>query len=127
MSNFWHYLWRAARLRCPVCGQSPLFRPIREVTGLTGWFETLPGCPHCNYAYDRESGYFMMALWSLDYAPAAVVGIGSLLFFTNFYALSTWQLLLATLLPTLIVALLIVRHAKAFYLAIDQYFFFNED
>lgn len=123
----WLYFQRALRLRCPVCGLHPLFRPLQHIGGVSDWFETLPGCPHCGYAYDRESGYFMMALWSLDYGPAALVGIGLLFFFTAFFELPTWQLLLAVLLPTLIFAVLIVRHAKAFYLAIDQYFFFEKD
>jgi hypothetical protein len=110
-----------------VCGQAPLFRPLRELRGVTDWFETLPGCPHCAYSYDQEAGYFMLALWSFDYGPAALLGISCLLFFHFFFELSTEWLLLVTLVPALLFALLIVRHAKAFYLAVDQYFFYERD
>lgn len=123
----WLYMKRALAWRCPVCGQSPMFRPVRELRSLSDWFEPLSGCPHCAYTFEREPGYFMLALWSFAYGPAALVGIGCLLFFYAFFELPTWQLLLLVLLPTLFVALLIVRHAKAFYLALDQYFFYQRD
>lgn len=119
----WLYFSRSARLRCPVCGMSPLFQPIGEMKHVRDWFDTLPGCPRCNYAYDREPGYFMLALWSLDYGAAAIFGIALFLILFNFFQLSTGQLLLWTLLPTFLFAVLIVRHAKAFYLAFDHYFF----
>ena len=121
------YFVRALRLRCPICGLHPLFRPLHKVRGVTDWYETLAGCPRCDYEYDRESGYFMLALWSFVYGPAALLGIGLLIFFTTFYHFTTGQLLLVVLAPTLIFAVLIVRHAKAFYLTIDQYFFYKRD
>lgn len=90
------------------------------------WFETLEGCPRCNYVYNQEPGYFLLALWVFDYGVAAVFGIALLLIFLNFFQLSTVQLLILTLIPTFIVAVLIVRHAKAFYLAMDHYFFHKD-
>ncbi len=121
------YLLRSLRLRCPVCGLHPLFKPIGEMRSLNDWFQTLPGCPHCKYEYDREEGYYMLALWAFDYGPAAVVGIGLLLFFFFNYQLSTPLLLAAVLLPTFIFALLIVRHAKALYLMVDLLIFHSHD
>ena len=99
---------------------------MSQVKSVNDWFDTLPGCPRCNYAYDREPGYFMLALWSLDYGLAALFGIALLLIFYNYFDFSTAQMLLAVVLPTFIFALLIVRHSKAFYLAIDHYFFHND-
>ena len=69
----------------------------------------------------------MLALWSLDYGVAALFGIALLLIFTIFFDLSTVPMLLVVVVPTFIFALLIVRHAKAFYLAIDRYFFHNDE
>ena len=126
LKKAWLFFWRAARWQCPVCGRAPLYRSVGEMRNFNDWLETLPGCPHCDYTYDRESGYFMLALWSLDYGVAAIFGIGLLLILLNFFTLSTGQLLLWTMVPTFIFALLIVRHAKAFYLAIDHYFFHND-
>ena len=68
----------------------------------------------------------MLAIWSLDYGAAAILGIVILLTLYNFFQLSTWQVLLLTLIPTFTFAVLFVRHAKAFYLAIDHYFFHDD-
>jgi hypothetical protein len=126
LQKAWLYFLRSARLKCPVCGLSPIFRPLNEVRNLDHWFETLPGCPRCNYVYDREPGYFMLPLWSLDYGTASLFGIATFLILFNYFQLSTLQLLLLTLIPTFLLAMLIVRHAKAFYLAIDHYFFHDD-
>lgn len=122
----WYYFYRSLRLRCPVCGVSPLFKPVAQIRSVTDWFETLSGCPRCDYVYDQEPGYFMLALWSFDYGAAALFGIGLFLLLFNYFELSTFQLVLLTLIPTCLFAMLIVRHAKAFYLAIDHYFFHND-
>jgi uncharacterized protein (DUF983 family) len=122
----WLYFYRSLRLRCPVCGRSPLFKPVPKIRGWLEWFETLPGCPRCDYVYDQEPGYFMLALWMFDYGAAALFGIGLFLMLFNSFELSTGQLLFYTLVPTLTFALLAVRHAKAFYLALDHYFFHKD-
>jgi uncharacterized protein (DUF983 family) len=127
LKKAWLYFYRSARLRCPVCGVSPLFQPVTKIRSGLDWFETLPGCSHCDYAYDQEPGYFMLALWMFDYGAAALFGIGLFLILFNFFELSTGKLLLFTLVPTIVLAVLIVRHAKAFYLALDHYFFHGED
>jgi len=123
LKKAWLYFSRSARLKCPVCGESPLYKPVSKVRSVNDWFQTLSGCPKCNYVYDQEPGYFMLAIWTLDYGPACIFGIAVLAFLTNFFNLSTVQLLIFTLIPTLVFAVLIVRHAKAFYLAMDHYFF----
>jgi hypothetical protein len=121
-----HFFYRSLRLRCPVCGISPLFKPVAQIRSVTDWFETLSGCPRCDYIYDQEPGYFMLALWSFDYGAAALFGMALFLFLFNFFEFTTFQLVLLTLIPTTLFAVLIVRHAKAFYLAIDHYFFHDD-
>lgn len=106
---------------------SPLFKPISHIRNVLDWFLTLPGCTRCNYVYDREPGYFMLTLWSFDYGAAALFGIGLFLFLFNYFKLSTWPSILLTLAPTMIFAVLFGRHAKAFYLAIDHYFFHEDN
>ena len=46
----WTFIGRALRLRCPECGVSPLFVPLRRVRSLDDWFRPLDGCPRCGYA-----------------------------------------------------------------------------
>ena len=42
---------KALRLRCPNCGEGPIF---------ANWLnKTLPQCPRCGLSYQRESGYYM--------------------------------------------------------------------
>lgn len=123
LKKAWRYFNRSARLKCPVCGVSPLFKPVSKVRSVNDWFQTLSGCPKCDYVYDQEPGYFMLAIWTLDYGPACIFSIAVIAFLMNFFDLTTIQLLIFSLIPTFIFAVLIVRHAKAFYLAMDHYFF----
>jgi uncharacterized protein (DUF983 family) len=46
-------VWRALRLRCPVCGQGPMFR---------SWFVRNEECPRCGWRFLREEGYFTGAM-----------------------------------------------------------------
>jgi uncharacterized protein (DUF983 family) len=118
--RFRTYFNRTARLRCPECGISPLFPPARRVESISDWFTMLPGCPRCGYAYDREPGYFLFALWMINFVIVAVVGIGLLFFLDSYFDLSTAQLLFFTLVPLWVLGILSVRHTKAFFLALDH-------
>lgn len=71
----WIYFWRSLRLKCPTCGTKPLFLPWKNVRTLQDWFAPLDGCPQCGYAYDREPGYFLMAIWGVNYG---VIGLGGM-------------------------------------------------
>ncbi len=46
-------LRRGLRQRCPVCGRGKIFK---------GWIKTYERCPVCNYAYEREPGYYTGAV-----------------------------------------------------------------
>jgi uncharacterized protein (DUF983 family) len=119
--KFWLYLNRTARLRCPECGISPLFPPASRVESISDWFTMLPGCPRCGYAYDREPGYFLFALWMINFAIVAIVGSGLLFLLDYLFELSTAQLLFFTLVPLWVLGILSVRHTKAFFLALDHW------
>ena len=109
-------------LRCPECGVSPLFVPLRKVRSLFDWFTPLDGCPRCGYAYEREQGYFLLAIWGLNYGLIALLGvIGGLLIQSRLHpgVWSAWWLLLA---PMPVASFLFARHAKALFLAMDHYF-----
>jgi uncharacterized protein (DUF983 family) len=116
----WRYLRRSARLRCPMCGISPLFLPARRTESLIDWFEMLPGCPRCDYAYEREPGYFLFALWLINFGLVTFFGVGLLLLLDFFFELSTAQLIFFVLVPLWLLGILTVRHVKAFFLAFDH-------
>ena len=67
---------RAGRLRCPECGISPIFIPVARTRTVWDWFTPLDGCPRCGYAYERESGYFLLATWGFNYGVVAGLGLG---------------------------------------------------
>jgi hypothetical protein len=117
----WLYLQRSARLRCPLCGISPLFLPVHRVEGLEDWFTILPGCPRCCYAYEREPGYFMLAIGLVNFGVIIIFGIGFLFLLDAYFKFSTAQLIFFTLVPTWLISILSVRHTKAFFLALDHF------
>ena len=58
---------RALDLRCPTCGKTPLFHPWKNVQSLSDWFTPNDGCPLCGYAFEREPGYFLLAIWGVNF------------------------------------------------------------
>jgi uncharacterized protein (DUF983 family) len=115
------FLFRAARLRCPTCGESRLFLPLSDVRSLSGWMSPLPGCARCRYEYERESGYFLLATWAFGYGATTVLGLLLWLGSSMFLRLTLAQTLLLVLLPLPVFSILFVRHAKALWLAFDHF------
>lgn len=109
-------------LRCPECGISPIFVPVRRVRGLFDWFTPLDGCPRCGYAYERESGYFLLAVWGVNYGVVAGLGLFVALLLDHYLRWPLLPLLLIVGIPMPILSFLFARHAKALYLAMDHYF-----
>src|SRR5207245_1028172 len=62
-------LGRAARLRCPRCGRTPLYR---------GAFAMHAHCAACGLRYEHEQGYFVGAIY-INYAATVVVAAGTVL------------------------------------------------
>lgn len=116
------FLTRALALRCPHCGQSPLFLPLRQTRSLRDWFTPLDGCPRCGYPYEREIGYFLLATWAVGYGFSGILGVGLYLLLEFTVDLSTPALLTAVIIPPVIFSILFARHSKALFLAFDQFF-----
>lgn len=116
------YLWRAARLRCPVCGRTPIFPRARTVRRLSDWFAPLDGCPRCGYPYEREPGYFFLAMWAVNCGCAIMLGIVVGVIFEMSAHPSFKALLSAVIGSVLCFHFLFARHAKAFFLALDHFF-----
>lgn len=101
------YFRRAARLRCPICGEAQLF------DGLT----MRDSCPACGFHFEREPGYWTNAV-TLNFMMTGgfVVMLVAPLAYTGLPVLATLGIgvFLAALVPTLC-----FRHIKALWLAID--------
>lgn len=120
-SNAIVYFRRALRLRCPVCGVSPLFPSARSVRSLHDWLTPLEGCPRCRYRYERESGYFLLATWAINYIVVGGLALAVWLLVATLTTLSLTSTLLVLLIPMPLLSLLLVRHAKALWLALDHF------
>jgi uncharacterized protein (DUF983 family) len=70
---------RALRLRCPRCGETPLFR---------GWFTMEQGCRLCGLRFERAQGYFVGAIY-INYAVTAVIAVGGFFLLWRWLDLST--------------------------------------
>src|SRR5436190_19153718 len=106
----WLYIGRALRLRCPECGISPVFTPWRKTRSLFDWFTPLDGCPRCGYAYQREQGYFLLAIWALNYG--LIAGLALIISFTLdvLFSPSLWVQIWFVFAPMPIFSFLFARH-----------------
>jgi uncharacterized protein (DUF983 family) len=101
-------LGRALRLRCPRCGQTPLF---------TGWFAMRDACPACGLRYEREQGYFVGAIY-VNYALTSLLGLGGVLLLDSVVGLSLVQQLALAIPIMLFAPLLFFRPARSLWLGI---------
>lgn len=116
------YFSRALCLRCPECGERPMFTKWYRVRSLREWFSPLDGCPRCGYAYEREPGYFLMAIWAINYGFSSLLGLVLYGVLETFFVLPIWTLLAMVLGPVLCFSVIFARHSKAFFLAGDLFF-----
>jgi uncharacterized protein (DUF983 family) len=102
-----------ARLRCPECGEGSVFR---------GVFAMNEVCPVCGLRFQRESGYFLGAMY-FSYGLAIPI---ILLFTLVVYLLfPRWRLYQDVLLAWLIFLPLvppIYRYSRVMWMHFDRYF-----
>jgi uncharacterized protein (DUF983 family) len=112
----------ASRLKCPSCGERPLFVPWHQVRTLQDWFMPLDGCPRCGYAFEREPGYFLLSIFAINYGVGAILGLVIYLVLDFWARLPIWLVLTVTVIPIPIFNLWFARHSKALFLAFDLFF-----
>jgi uncharacterized protein (DUF983 family) len=115
------FLRRAMHLRCPECGVSPLFVPLKRTRSFDDLIMTLDGCPRCGYAYTRENGYWLIATWVINYTIVAGLGLVLGLLIDWWWHPPLWKMFLWIFIPLPLLSLALARHAKAVFLAIDHY------
>ncbi len=86
------------------------------------WFTPLDGCPRCGFPYEREPGYFLFSLFVLNFGFVVSVAIASFIVLEYYLHVSTPVLMIGACLPVPFVAILIARHAKAVFIAVDHFF-----
>src|SRR5215212_662784 len=108
----WVCIGRALKLRCPECGVSPIFVPARRVRSIWNWFTPLDGCPRCGYAYERESGYFLIATWGIHYFTVTGLGLAAGLVLDLLVPMPLWLLVVTAAVPTVTFGFFFSRYAK---------------
>jgi uncharacterized protein (DUF983 family) len=111
----------AAGWKCPACGIHPMFVPWHRARNLQDWMLPLDGCPRCGYPFEREPGYFLLAIFAINYSAGALLGLVIYLILEFWVKLPIWQVLIFSILPMPFFNIWFVRHSKAFFLAFDLF------
>jgi len=105
-------LLRAARRVCPYCGQVKVFK---------NWFSIERYCPACGVRFEREDGYFLVAM-AVNLIVAEMVGMSAVIVLLLQRDMSL--ILQEALAITVAVGmpLLFYPFSRTFWMAIDLYF-----
>ena len=102
---------RALRRRCPRCAEKEIWR---------SWFNLEESCPQCHYRFEREEGYWVMAIivnTAIVEAIFAVFFVGGLI---ASWPEIDWAYLLGTALVTnAILPFLFFPYSKTLWMALD--------
>jgi uncharacterized protein (DUF983 family) len=103
---------RAMALRCPRCGEAPLFR---------GWFTMREACGLCGLRFERAPGYFVGAIY-VNYAVTVMLVIGGYLLLWRVMSLSTTMQLVIWLPVVALFPLWFFRYSRSVWLALELFF-----
>jgi uncharacterized protein (DUF983 family) len=110
MQRYFTLVWRALRLRCPLCGTGKLFR---------GWFRMHSQCPHCGVTLEREPGFYLGSIYFNYGLTALVTAIAYPVLM--FRGVPDKYLMPATLAWAILFPLWFFRYARSLWLGFDQY------
>jgi uncharacterized protein (DUF983 family) len=103
-------LRRGLRQRCPVCGKGKIFK---------GWFKTYERCPVCNFAFEREPGYYTGAMAVNLVATELLIAVIAVPLAASQSVSLTVLIALGLTLPFLL-PLLFYRPTKSLWMSIDH-------
>jgi uncharacterized protein (DUF983 family) len=100
---------RAMKLRCPRCGEGPLFRR---------WFAMHERCSSCGLKFERAPGYYLGSSY-VNYGLTAIALLIVYVILHYRFQLSNKQLAGPLAAFCVVFPLLAFRHARALWLAMD--------
>jgi uncharacterized protein (DUF983 family) len=110
VARAWLALRRALGLRCPRCGGAPLF---------DGLVRMRPRCGACGLVFERETGYFIGAIY-INYAVTVGLALAGYFALEAWWAPPVgWQVGLWSLFVVLF-PLWSFRYSKALWLGLDH-------
>lgn len=105
-------LKRGVRQRCPVCGRGKIF---------SGWIKTYERCSACNFAFEREPGYYSGAMAvNLVVSELLIAAIAVPLAASQSVSVTT-LIALGVTLPFLL-PVLFYRPTKSLWMSVDHFF-----
>ncbi len=105
------FLRRALALKCPACGQAPIFR---------GWFAMNEACPACGRRFNREPGYLLGSIYFNYGITASLVVVMYFAMFFGDVLSDTQRLVLLSTFGILFPAWFF-RYARALWIAFDEH------
>jgi uncharacterized protein (DUF983 family) len=102
--------WRALRLRCPTCGEAPIFR---------GWFLMHDRCANCGRRFDRGPGYLLGSIYFNYGLTATLVLVLYFMMFFNDLLTDTQRLVVISAFAA-VFATWFFRYARALWMAFDE-------
>lgn len=107
-------LQAAIQAKCPKCRKGDMF--IYPPYHPSKFDKMYPNCPHCNFRFEVEPGFFIGAMYiSYAFTVATLFSVAVILFF-GFGDPAMWIYIIA--FPTSVIALLplIFRYSRVIYL-----------
>ena len=105
---------RALLLRCPVCGSRGV---------LASWFRLAPRCPRCQFALEREEGYFSGAMAVDLVATEVIITVALLAAGLLTWPNTPWELLWkGSIAAALILPILLYPFSRTMWVAFDLTF-----
>lgn len=98
------------RLKCPNCLQGAVFRKP---------FSMFPTCAQCGITYEREQGYFMMAVF-VGYVMGFAIVIPVLLLLYLTLRPSMWGYIIGGVVTLLLAIPFIFHYARVIWMHLDQ-------
>jgi uncharacterized protein (DUF983 family) len=95
--------------RCPICLRGPVFR------SLLGMY---PDCPHCGVHYERETGYFLNAMF-FAYVLGFLI-LAPTMLYLYFQQVSTLWFTVIVTAETLLLWPWVFRYSRVLWLHMDQ-------
>lgn len=102
-------LRRAFQLKCPRCGQAPMF---------SGLFSTRERCDHCHLKFEREPGYFLGSIY-VNYGMTALSTTFTFVILQFGFNWSSRQLAVPLAAFCIVFPALMFRYTRAIWLALD--------
>src|SRR5258708_36292132 len=103
---------RALRLKCPRCGQSPMF---------VGLFRMHERCANCELKYEREPGYFLGSIY-INYGITALLLTVAWITLRFGYGIESRWLVFGLAAFLVVFQIFFFRYARALWLALDCQF-----